>query len=199
MELSPPLKKSQFIDIINNLNNLDLKEWIFCPGMLFRSGQKWWGDRGYRESAHEGLDLLTYRNNKGDVLRLDEKTELPAIYDGTVIKIIDDFIGKSIFVEHGGGFFTAFSHITPLKGIEEGTKMNEGDIIATITEISDPESRIAPHLHITAGWLSDELDYETLDWDMIGDSRMISLVNPLDIIGIDPATLDEYTPECIDL
>ena len=76
MELSPPLKRSQFKDIIVSENRLDkkgFKEWIFCPGMLFRSGQKWWGDREKRGSDHEGLDLSIYRNDEGDILRLDEK------------------------------------------------------------------------------------------------------------------------------
>ncbi len=198
MELSPPLKRSQFTNLIaKDLSGF--KEWIFCPGMLFRSDQKWWGDRGKRGSTHEGLDLFLYRNNKGESLRLDENTKVPAIYDGTVIRVIDDFLGRSIFMEHGGGFFTALGHTRPLEGIEVGTEIKEGDIIATIAKINDPGLKIAPHLHITAGWISEDLDYEKLDWDTTGNSNMIILVDPLDTIDIDSGTLEDYPTECIDL
>jgi len=201
----PPLKRSQFTDFIVSENTLDrcgFTKWVFCPGMLFGSGQKWWGDRGKRNSGHEGLDLLFYMNNDGQVLRLDEKTKIPAIYDGTVVRVIDDFLGRSIFIDHGlqgnSGLITALGHTRPLKGIEAGSKVKEGDIIAIIAEISDPKIKIAPHLHITAGWTSGDLPYETLDWETIGTSEMISLIDPLDIIG-GGSPLEGSLPFCRDL
>jgi len=185
-----PLKSSRFTAAIvreNSLDKRDFKEWVFCPGMLFGSGQKWWGDKGNRGRAHEGLDLLLYRNNDGEVLSLDEKTAVPAIYDGTVVRVIDDFLGRSIFMKHhahgNSRFITAFGHTKPLAGIEAGSRVKEGDIIATIAGTSDPKINIAPHLHISAGWISAEIDYETLDWETIGSSKMIRLIDPLKIIG----------------
>lgn len=202
----PPLKKSQFTGILVQKNALDrsgFKEWTFCPGMLFNAEHKWWGDRGKRSSAHEGLDLFLYKNNAGEVLRLDERTEVPAIYDGTVVRVIDDFLGRSIFMEHyshgNSRIITAFGHTRPLKGIEAGSIVKEGDIIATIADISDPKIKIAPHLHITAGWTSRDLSYETLGWETIGASAMIKLVDPLDIIGSSSQLLESCSPACQDL
>ena len=179
------------------------KEWIFCPGMLFNAERKWWGDRGERSSDHEGLDLFLYRNNAGQILRLDEKTEIPAIYDGTVVRVINDFLGRSIFMEHGlqgnSRLITAFGHTAPLKGIEAGSRVKEGDIIATIAKIIDPKAKIAPHLHITAGWISGDLEYETLDWETISNSEKIRLIDPVDIIGNGSLPLEESSLVCNDL
>lgn len=193
------MERSRFTDILIRQNVLDrrgFKEWVFCPGMLYGSNLKWWGDRAKRNSDHEGLDLLLYRNKDGNIHRLDETTEVPAIYDGTIVKIIDDFLGRSIFIEHGGGFFTAFGHTRPLDGIVAGTRVKEGEIIATIAEISGPHIKIAPHLHITAGWVSEGFDYEKLKWETIGSSEMIELIDPLDIIGGNAAHLEAGSPEC---
>jgi murein DD-endopeptidase MepM/ murein hydrolase activator NlpD len=171
--------------------------------MLFGTELKWWGDRGKRNSRHEGLDLLLYRNNDGQVLRLDDKTMVPAIYDGTVVSVIDDFLGRSIFMEHHSHgnrtFFTAFGHTRPLKGIKAGSKVKEGDIIATIAEISDPKIKITSHLHITAGWASGDLQCEMLNWETIVSSKVIKMVDPLDIIGGGSSLLESSFPVCINL
>jgi murein DD-endopeptidase MepM/ murein hydrolase activator NlpD len=167
--------------------------------MLFGSGQKWWGDRGKRSSYHEGLDLFLYGSNSGQILRIDEKTEIPAIYGGTVVRVLDDFLGKSLFIEHGNGLITAFGHTRPLKGIKIGSRVKEGDLIATIAETSDPKTNILPHLHITAGWISGDLEHETLDWEIISNSEMIRLVDPLDIIGSASTPLESGSDICLDL
>lgn len=59
----------------------------------------WWGDCGERDNPHEGLDLCLYRNMEDDILRLDEKTNIPAMSDGVVVKIINDFLGRSVILE----------------------------------------------------------------------------------------------------
>ena len=167
--------------------------------MLFGSASKWWGDRGKRKTGHEGLDLFLYRNNVGDILRLAENTSVPVIYDGKVIKIINDFLGKSIFMEHGNRLITVYGHITPLEGIKVGTKVKEGDVIATIAKISSNKIKIAPHLHITAGWISEEISPETLDWKRVANSKMVRLIDPLDIIKSGSPILKGSLPVCNDL
>ena len=72
-------------------------------------------------------------------------------------------------------------------------------LIQVCKKINDPGLKMAPHLHITAGWISEDLDYEKLDWETISNSNMIILVDPLDTIDIDSGTLEDYPPECSDL
>ncbi len=84
----------------NRLDKRGFSDWVFLPGMLFKSPDKWWGDRGKREKPHEGLDLCLFRDNQDKIVRLDGKIMIPAIYDSIVVRIIKDFIGKSIFLEN---------------------------------------------------------------------------------------------------
>ena len=111
------------------------KEWIFSPGMLFNASDKWWGDQGKRDKPHEGLDLCLYKDRRGRMRRLDEKTKIPVIYDGIVVGIVNDFLGKSVIIEHGltdsdnNRFCTIYGHLNPHKGLHVGRIVKEGDII----------------------------------------------------------------------
>ena len=49
---TPSLKKTRFTEFLIRENSLDergFQEWVFCPGMLFNSLDKWWGDQGLRD------------------------------------------------------------------------------------------------------------------------------------------------------
>jgi hypothetical protein len=70
------------------------------PGMAFGAMDKWWGDQGRRERPHEGVDLCLYRDGHGEVRRLGEHARLPAMYDATVVRLCDDFLGRSVMMEH---------------------------------------------------------------------------------------------------
>ncbi len=97
------IKKSKFTEWIvreNALGRSGFQEWFFYPGMLFNAMNKWWGNQGKRDRPHEGLDLCFYKNRKGRILQLDESTKIPVLYDGVVVQVINDFIGKSVMVEH---------------------------------------------------------------------------------------------------
>ena len=104
---TPSLRNTRFTEFLIQKNALDkggFKEWVFCPGMLFNSTDKWWGDQGKRDKPHEGLDLCLYKDRKDTILRLGEKAKVPAIYDGRVVRIVDDFLGNGdlIFCCHFG-------------------------------------------------------------------------------------------------
>lgn len=194
------MEQSSFTETLVRENSLDLREWLFCPGMLFGSELKWWGGGGRRGTAHEGMDLLLYRDSTKAVRRLDETVMIPAMYDGTVVRIMDDYLGSSIFMDHGlrgdRRLITAFGHTAPVDGIVPGCKVKERDIIATIAELRNPKITIAPHLHVTAGWVPADFDYEDLRWETIGSSEMIKLIDPLDIIGGDAEQLEDGATEC---
>lgn len=202
------LRKTQFNEFLIRENALDkrgFKEWIFYPGMLFNAPDKWWGDRGKRDRPHEGLDLCLYRDRWDRVLPLDEKTKIPVMYDGTVVRIVNDFLGKSVIMEHGlrdndnSRFCTIYGHTNPYVDIHIGRIVKEGDIIATLADSNKLKANIFPHLHISFGWASEVVSYDKLDWETIGASNTLTLLDPLHIIDWHYRTLDCAFPPCRDL
>jgi murein DD-endopeptidase MepM/ murein hydrolase activator NlpD len=197
------LRKSHFTGslIRNNIADArDFREWVFCPGMLFNAMDKWWGGRGRRRRPHEGLDLCLYRNQQGRVLRLAEGTLVPAMYDGEVVKIIDDFLGSSVIIDHAlpdaAPFCTVYGHTVLQPGVEEGSRVREGDMIAAIAGTGRSGTGLLPHLHITIGLIPDKTSYDRMDWETIGSQDILTLLDPLDVIGGDYAVQDTDLPPC---
>ncbi|MFO7930432.1 MAG: hypothetical protein R6U97_03410, partial [Desulfosalsimonas sp.] len=60
------------------------RHFLFFPGMLFASRQKWWADGGLRPGFHEGLDLCFFEGAEGCRFRLDETARVPAAFDSRV-------------------------------------------------------------------------------------------------------------------
>jgi murein DD-endopeptidase MepM/ murein hydrolase activator NlpD len=184
------LKKENFTRFVVKYNHLDetgFEEWAFYAGMLFNSPEKWWGDGGNRTSPHEGLDICFYRNKKGNLLHLDETAKIPAMYDGEIVKIGDDFLGKSVYMRHpvfdgrGNQLYTAYGHTAPCD-ISVGTIVKEGDIVVRIGKITK-KTPLIPHLHISAAWIPVLYPPEQLDWAALGDCSISVLLDPLDILS----------------
>jgi len=159
--------------------------------MLFNATDKWWGNQEKRKRPHEGLDLCLCRDREDRILRLDEKTRIPVLYDGVVVRLMDDFIGKSVMVEHRlpdidcPRFCTIYGHTNPLPGLHDGRMVKEGEIIATLARPGKPQSHIPPHLHLSLGWISDKISYDTLDWKTIAAPNALKWVDPLRVIRRD--------------
>jgi len=186
------LSKTRFTEYFIQENALDdhgFEEWIFYPGMLFNAPDKWWGDQGKRDKPHEGLDLCLYKDRRGRMRRLDEKTKIPVIYDGVVVGIVNDFLGKSVIIEHDladsdtNRFCTIYGHLNPHKGLHVGRVVKEGDIIATLADLRNLKVKILSHLHISLGWASKFISYNKLDWETIGAANTLTLMDPLYVIG----------------
>lgn len=92
---------SENLVIINNLQNLGFKGWVFYSGMLFKSKPIWWEKVGKRKHLHEGLDIYFFRNENSEIRRIDSRFKIPVFYTGEVMRIIDDFLGETIFARHG--------------------------------------------------------------------------------------------------
>ena len=193
------LRKTRFNEFLireNALNKRGFKEWIFYPGMLFNAPDKWWGDRGKRDRPHEGLDLCLYRDRWDRILALDEKTKIPVMYAGTVVGVVNDFLGKSVIVEHGlrdkdnRRFCTIYGHTNPSVDIHVGRIVKEGDIIATLADSNRLKADIFAHLHISIGWASEVVSYDKFDWETIGASNTLTLRDPLPIIDWHYRTLE---------
>jgi len=186
------LSKTRFTEHLiheNALGEHGFKEWIFHPGMFFNAPDKWWGDQGKRDKPHEGLDLCLYRDRRGRMHRLDEKTKIPVIYDGIVVGIINDFLGKSVIIKHDltdsgdNRFCTIYGHINPHKGLHVGRIVKEGNIIATLADLRNSKVKILSHLHISLGWASKLISYNKLDWETIGAPNTLTLMDPMCVLG----------------
>jgi murein DD-endopeptidase MepM/ murein hydrolase activator NlpD len=185
------LRNTRFTEFLIRKNDLDqggFNGWVFCPGMLFNSTDKWWGNQGKRDKPHEGLDLCLYKDREDTILRLGEKAKIPVIYDGTIVAIVDDFIGKSVIIEHlfsdydNNRLCTIYGHTIPEDTLYVGKIVKQGDVIATLADSSTSKIDIFPHLHISVGWTSKEISYDSLDWENIGDPNTVTLLDPLRVI-----------------
>jgi len=150
---------------------------------------KWWGNQGKRERPHEGLDLYLYRDREKRILQLDEKTRIPVLYDGVVVRVMDDFIGNSVMVEHhlpesqSLKFCTIYGHTDPPSSLDVGRIVKAGDILASLARPKKSQRNIPPHLHISVGWVINKISYDHLDWESMATSNPLKWVDPLQVIS----------------
>jgi murein DD-endopeptidase MepM/ murein hydrolase activator NlpD len=184
--------KSSFTEVFVRENSLDkqgFSTWFFYPGMEFGAQETWWGAKVKRARPHEGIDLCFCRGVADSIFHIDEGARIPAIYDGVVVKIIDDFIGKTIIMKHSfpgfgeGTFLTLYGHTNPKKSFTASQIVNAGEIIATLATPRGSKGLI-PHLHLTIAWSPDPIPPDTLDWTTIGNSDVVHLIDPLHVIGL---------------
>ena len=186
----------------NGLDADDFQSWVFCPGMLFNSPDKWWGDYGRREFPHEGVDFCLYRDLSGKVLRIEEKTRIPVMHAGVVRALFTDYLGQAVIIEHEGAqgkngkFLSVYAHTKPRAGIQPGVSVAEGDIIATIADTSRSKANILPHLHISFGVPFPTLVYDPFVWNSMRDPRQVKLVDPLDFIDWPYTVSDSQDQSC---
>ena len=186
----------------NGLDPDEFQSWVFCPGMLFRSPDKWWGDRGRRDFPHVGIDFCSYRNLSGKKLRVDQQTRIPVKHDGVVRAWFTDHFGEPDIFEHENGqsgnqkILSVYAHTKPLDDIQPGAVVNKGQIIATIADTSRSKANIFPHLHFSLGRPSPDLVYEPFVWNHMRDSSLVALIDPLPVIDWPCQLLDHQDPFC---
>jgi hypothetical protein len=167
---------TEFFIRANGLGKTGFDEWVFAPGMR-------------RDAPHEGLDVCLYRDRQSKIHYLDRTTQIPAMYAGVVVKIFGDFLGKSVIMEHALPdkeditLFTIFGHTQPAAGLEAGSSFHQGDIIASIAGPGRPKAGITRHLHISIGFPSKMISYDSLNWESIGKPDVVSLSDPLSAIN----------------
>jgi murein DD-endopeptidase MepM/ murein hydrolase activator NlpD len=173
----------------NNSPHLDgLKKWIFQPGMLFHSWEQWWGEPKRRIAAHEGLDLFSFEDSNGIQKTVDKDTKIPATFAGEVVKIDNDFLGKSIYLRHeiadegGRRLYTVYGHTNPRASLRAGTKVAEGEIIGCISAAIHKKTTILPHLHLTLAWVPAVMPPDQLTWQNLSNDPMITLIDPLTVL-----------------
>lgn len=194
------LNTSRFTEYFIQANGLEksgFDEWVFLPGMLYQAPDKWWGNGGKRDHPHEGLDLGLYRDRQGNIRQLDEPTQIPAMYGGKIVKVLDDFLGKSVIMEHALAdneprmVITIYGHTVPVENLKAGRPFNQGDIIATLANRKKSKTNINPHLHISTGWNLRPGSYENLNWNTIGTSDTLTLFDPLQVMDWQYSVLED--------
>ncbi len=205
---SVALKITCFTEMLIEENGLDqngFECWLFCPGMLFNSPQKWWGDHGRRDFPHEGIDLCLYRDRTKRTLRLDVKCRIPVMHDGMVKAIFTDYLGKAVIIEHktteseNERFLSVYAHTKPRDDVKIGTMVKEGDIIANIADTGRSKARIIPHLHFSLGLPSPSLSYDPFVWNIMRNPDLITLLDPLKVIDWPYQQLDPENTYCLEL
>jgi murein DD-endopeptidase MepM/ murein hydrolase activator NlpD len=195
------MDKTRFTEMLIEANSIhpnDFQSWVFCPGMLFNSADKWWGDRGRRDFPHEGIDFCLYEDRSGQILRIDEKTCIPVMQEGVVRAMFTDYLGQAVIIEHEhprsetGTFLSAYAHTKPYAGIQPGIIVKEGDVIATIADTRQSKANILPHLHLTLGLPTPNLVYDPFVWNMMRDPELIVLLNPIGLIDWPAKVLDAH-------
>jgi hypothetical protein len=171
----------------NGLPPFGFGGWVFYPGMLFRATEKWWGDRMKRNNPHEGIDFCFYKNELGRIVRLGKGTKVPVMYDGVAVTIIDDFLGKSVVIEHrppGSDMvlLTIYGHIIPTDSLGPGLSVKAGDVIGTLAIPDKARFDVLPHLHVSFALVVEPILYKDLDWKRVNTSKALTILGPLDIV-----------------
>jgi hypothetical protein len=193
-QIKKPLPKTRFTRFLVRLNQPQtsgFEEWVFREGMTFGAPDTWWAEKGPRARPHEGLDICFFSDMEGRVLRLLPGTKIPVMYDGTLVALLDDFLGKTLIVEHGirdedgRVLCSMYAHLTPDETMQPGRVLQQGDIIAGLAP-APSKAAILPHLHLSLGWASRAIEYDALDWRTLGEEEKLALVDPLPALGCVP-------------
>ncbi|MGC2061754.1 MAG: M23 family metallopeptidase [Thermodesulfovibrionales bacterium] len=177
-------------------NNLDIRKWLFYPGMLFGDRDIWWGDRGTRVTPHEGLDFYCYRSAGGFIRPLSDDIRIPVLYDGQIAQIVDDFLGKTVFVRHplhdekNRELYSIYGHIRPKGDLSPGLQVRAGDIIGSLATRRERTSAPPPHLHLSAALISITFPQERLGWNATTAGEEILFIDPMTLIDCEYSMLN---------
>jgi hypothetical protein len=181
-------QRSAFTSLLIRWNGLEaagFAAWEFLPGMKFAERSAWWRDGTERTGAHEGLDICFYRTGDGRRLSLGAGARVPVMCPGEVVAIVDDFLGRSVFVAHGiadgGGrrLHSVCGHVDPCPGLAPGSLLGDGDLVGTIADPSARRSPVPPHLHLSLALIAGS---GPLGWPELRDPARALLLDPLPVV-----------------
>jgi hypothetical protein len=170
----------------NGLHEKGFAGWVFLPGMLFWGKNKWWGDESRRVTPHEGLDFSLYEDREGGLFRLGAGSRVPVMYDGIVVGIVDDFLGKTIIMEHrfpqapALALVTVYGHTKPALALRPGRAFRAGEVMASIASRGASNKAIDPHLHVSLGQPSGAVALGSLNWQNM--LRGLVMFDPFEVV-----------------
>ncbi len=175
-----------YLEAIARANGLgDGVEWLFYPGMLLESREKWWDDFRLRHAAHEGIDICFFRNISGHITSLGKKALVPALDHGIILNIVDDFLGQTLVISQGGNDrvpgnrLLVYSHLEIDQTLAPGHWVEKGQILAHLFDTRQKGSKLLPHLHLSWGELIRMPPWDCLDWHLFSNREKITLMNPV--------------------
>ncbi|MCF8024587.1 MAG: peptidoglycan DD-metalloendopeptidase family protein [Desulfobacteraceae bacterium] len=210
-DLSPNFRTSGFLHSLSAANRLEqrsgFKGFLFFPGMLFASMEKWWANGGKRSGFHEGLDLCFFAGARGRRFRLDETVKVPAAFDGQVKGIISDFLGSTVIMTHKDPgldreFFILYAHLRPDEKIHAGKRLRAGQTFAAIAPPGNNQS-LPPHLHLSVVDSGCLPSLDILEWQVLNSLEQERFMDPMalingrrEIIGYDPGIdlFEDFVP-----
>ncbi|MEN8210998.1 MAG: hypothetical protein ABFR31_04725 [Thermodesulfobacteriota bacterium] len=186
-------KFSDYLEAISRINDLgnvsdsakaSKVQWLFQSGMLFSSQNKWWGDFGLRSSVHEGIDIAFYRTDQNKIFCFDDSIKVPAIDDGILLNICDDFLAKTLVIKckditsSDRQILFAYAHIFPGKKLKPGYNVKKNEVIARVCN-TYKNPQLPSHLHCSCFEVPKNLQPEHLNWNLFSKSSDINLINPV--------------------
>ena len=188
-------KFSDYLKVISWVNNLGNNQgagqeanspvqWLFHCGMLFSSLNKWWGDFKFRHAIHEGIDITYFRTRSGEIKCFNPSTRIPAMDNGKIIHICDDFLGQTIVVEHdisisfNRRILFVYAHIIPETNVKTGILIHKDDIIATVCD-TKKNPILPPHLHFSCFEVPSYIPPKDLNWKLFSKNPDIHLIHPV--------------------
>lgn len=183
----------------NRLDAIGFDSWLFYPGMLFGSFESWWGEGKPRPLSHEGVDLCLFQTSDCHHMRIGGGALVPALADGVIMKIGDDYLAHSIYVSHSvenssrTKIYSFYAHVEPASALAPGDRIREGQIVAAIADV-ETSAPMPPHLHLSLARIHGQLPSTRFDWSTIHNDADIELHDPLHLLGIKKATIP-FDPE----
>jgi len=169
----------------NRLDALAFEHFVFYPGMLFATSDKWWGKPGRRHASHEGIDLCFFQTTDGRCGRLDDSIRVPMAEDSRIVRIMEDFLGQTLVAERkpsGAGnrrLYTLYAHICPDDGLSEGDRLARGEMFARIAPVADSGPPLPPHLHVSMAWADQLPDCREWSWKLLNQCGSGCFLDPL--------------------
>lgn len=133
-----------------------------------------------------------YRDSNNRVVSFSPDIQIPAMADGTILNICDDFLGKSVIVSvdtvaycvkaravkdeylsitnntHtiSGTIAVIYSHIHPVRTLKKGIPVKIGQLMGNTSDTSMRTSDIGCHLHISVMAILKSVPTHELNWDL---------------------------------
>jgi murein DD-endopeptidase MepM/ murein hydrolase activator NlpD len=180
--VTPPTAQAHDPTLLEGLRGLQMP--IEGATLTSRDFQMPGAPRHYRLGVHEGMDF--YGHTVG--VTVNRQTEVRAVADGIVIRalvdyqpltaaqseawqdrcrslgytpeeVLDGYRGRQVWIDHGQGLVSRYAHLGSIApGIAEGTRVSQGQIIATVGNSGTPGSVSSQtydvHLHLEL-WIGD--------------------------------------------
>jgi len=141
---------------------LQQREYLNSKNFAELKGQLLWPVDGWvvvKFGTHRNPELKTTTDNPGIDIETSPKTPVRAVLNGivTTITFIRGY-GTTIIIDHGGGYYTVYTHVTDLQVHEDG-EVKTMDVIAYM---GDKDAINGSRLHFEIWGNSQKLNPE--DW-----------------------------------